>query len=231
MDGGSGCRCILEVLKETLSVQRKGGGRKNFRPQITELLTLDNRSQWPRGLRHEPSSPTRTLGSWGWVPHKAWMSLLCAFILCLCCPVFRHRPCDGLITRQRSPTDCVKRSRNWKSGQGPTNGCRAIDRQTDRYLILGWRGLCNSSFNNADSRFYCRASNDWMAINHGWQLAKTLVDTACIVPDWFVLRRSYLENLIIYIYIFCNFFVRGETDCESTWHVGHCLACFTSPGW
>jgi hypothetical protein len=22
-----------------------------------------------------------------------------------------------------------KRSRNWKSGQGPTNGCRAIDRQ------------------------------------------------------------------------------------------------------
>jgi hypothetical protein len=28
------------------------------------------------------------------------------FILCLCCPVFRWRPCDGLITRPRSPTVC-----------------------------------------------------------------------------------------------------------------------------
>jgi hypothetical protein len=31
-----------------------------------------------------------------------------AFILCLCCPVYRKRPCDGLITRPRSPTVCVK---------------------------------------------------------------------------------------------------------------------------
>jgi hypothetical protein len=28
------------------------------------------------------------------------------FILCLCCPVFRQRPCDELITRPRSPTVC-----------------------------------------------------------------------------------------------------------------------------
>jgi hypothetical protein len=26
------------------------------------------------------------------------------FIVCLCCPVFRQRPCDELITRPRSPT-------------------------------------------------------------------------------------------------------------------------------
>jgi hypothetical protein len=26
------------------------------------------------------------------------------FILCLCCPVFRYRPCDELITRPRSST-------------------------------------------------------------------------------------------------------------------------------
>jgi hypothetical protein len=25
------------------------------------------------------------------------------FVLCLCCPVFRQRPCDELITRPRSP--------------------------------------------------------------------------------------------------------------------------------
>jgi hypothetical protein len=33
---------------------------------------------------------------------------LCVF-LCLCCPVYRERPCDGLITRPRSPTVCVKK--------------------------------------------------------------------------------------------------------------------------
>jgi hypothetical protein len=32
-----------------------------------------------------------------------------AFILCLCCPVYSQRPCHGLFTRPRSPTDCVKK--------------------------------------------------------------------------------------------------------------------------
>jgi hypothetical protein len=32
---------------------------------------------------------------------------LCAFILCLCCPVSRQTPCDVLIPRPKSPTDCV----------------------------------------------------------------------------------------------------------------------------
>jgi hypothetical protein len=46
------------------------------------------RSQCPRGLRHELSSPARTLGSWVKIPLKAWMSI-CASILCLCCRVCR----------------------------------------------------------------------------------------------------------------------------------------------
>jgi hypothetical protein len=29
---------------------------------------------------------------------------VCAFMLCLCCPVCRQRPCDGLMTHPRSPT-------------------------------------------------------------------------------------------------------------------------------
>jgi hypothetical protein len=29
-----------------------------------------------------------------------------AFILCLCCPVFRQRPCDELISRPRNLTVC-----------------------------------------------------------------------------------------------------------------------------
>jgi hypothetical protein len=32
-------------------------------------------SQWPRGLRHQLSSLARTLGSWGRIPFKAWMSV------------------------------------------------------------------------------------------------------------------------------------------------------------
>jgi hypothetical protein len=32
---------------------------------------------------------------------------LCVFILCLCCYVCRYRPCDELIPRPSSPTDCV----------------------------------------------------------------------------------------------------------------------------
>jgi hypothetical protein len=37
-----------------------------------------------RGLRHKLSSHARTLESWVRIPLKVWMSVLCAFILCLC---------------------------------------------------------------------------------------------------------------------------------------------------
>jgi hypothetical protein len=43
------------------------------------------RSQWPRGLRHEQSSPAQTLGSWVRIPTEAWMSV--RVFLCLCCSV------------------------------------------------------------------------------------------------------------------------------------------------
>jgi hypothetical protein len=63
------------------------------------------RSQWLRGLRHELSSFFRTLGSW--FESHSRHGRLCAFILCFCCSVYRQRPCDTLIPRPRSPTDCV----------------------------------------------------------------------------------------------------------------------------
>jgi hypothetical protein len=49
-------------------------------------FTLDEhhncRSQWPRDLRHEPSSHSRTSRSWVRIPLEH--GCLCAFILCLC---------------------------------------------------------------------------------------------------------------------------------------------------
>jgi hypothetical protein len=47
----------------------------------------------------------------------------------------------GWSPRPRSPTDCVKSSRNWKSGQGPTEGYTAIDKMDgwidrDRYIDI-----------------------------------------------------------------------------------------------
>jgi hypothetical protein len=58
--------------------------------------------------------------------NPTWGMNVCVCLFCY--PVCRQRPCDSLIPRPRSPTVCVKRPRNWKSGQGPAKGCRAIDR-------------------------------------------------------------------------------------------------------
>jgi hypothetical protein len=42
------------------------------------------------------SNPTQDMDVW----------YVYVFILCLCCPVFRLRICDKLITRPKSPTVC-----------------------------------------------------------------------------------------------------------------------------
>jgi hypothetical protein len=70
------------------------------------------RSQWPRGLRHELSSLARKLGSRVRIPFEA-------FILCLCCSVYRLRPCDGLITLPRSRTISAKKITKLKKSPGP----------------------------------------------------------------------------------------------------------------
>jgi hypothetical protein len=37
---------------------------------------------WPRGLRHEMSSPIRTLGSWFGIPLQAWMYVRVFLFVC-----------------------------------------------------------------------------------------------------------------------------------------------------
>jgi hypothetical protein len=65
------------------------------------------------GLRHEPSSSTRTLGSWVRIPFKAWMSV-CVYSVCVVGSglVPGRYPAQGLL-----PT--VYRIKKLKSGQGP----------------------------------------------------------------------------------------------------------------
>jgi hypothetical protein len=52
-----------------------------------------------------------------------YVRLFCLYLCCVC----RYRPCNGLIIRLSTPTVCMKELRNWRRGQGPTEGCRAID--------------------------------------------------------------------------------------------------------
>jgi hypothetical protein len=95
-----------------------------FRPSCSNFsfcIPFLSRSQWPRGVKHELSSFARNFGSWFRIPLNAWMSILYAFILC----VGR----EALRRSDHPSKECYwlfKRSRNWKSSQGPTKGRRAI---------------------------------------------------------------------------------------------------------
>jgi hypothetical protein len=93
---------------------------QNFiRSSFQYTITCTRRTQWPRGLKHEPSSPAWTLGSWVGIPLEA---CLCAFILCVGRGLATGwSPVQGVL-----PT--VYRLRNWKRGQGP-KGCTAIARE------------------------------------------------------------------------------------------------------
>jgi hypothetical protein len=96
---------------------------------LTWLMSCNSWSQQPHGLRQELCSLARTLGSWIWIPPKAWMFGVYAFILCLCCPAFRERPCDRLITHPKSPTICEKWLWNRIRGQRPEWAGRGTEKK------------------------------------------------------------------------------------------------------
>jgi hypothetical protein len=52
---------------------------------------------------------------------------LCAFNLCLCCPVYRLVALRRADPRPENLADCVLNYETEKSVQGPTRGCKAID--------------------------------------------------------------------------------------------------------
>jgi hypothetical protein len=57
------------------------------------------------------------------------MDVLYVLILFLCCPLFRYRPCDELITRPRSPTVCKIDHETEKSEARAQGGCRASEKE------------------------------------------------------------------------------------------------------
>jgi hypothetical protein len=70
------------------------------------------------------------LGSWVRIPIKAWMFVrvfLCCVVLC------RYRPCDGLITRPRSPAICLNSLRNLLYVRRPGSN-RAVEPQKRKYF-------------------------------------------------------------------------------------------------
>jgi hypothetical protein len=64
------------------SVKQLASGTRDL---IRNVMYLSGRSQWPRGLRHEPVSPARTLGSWVRIPLEAWMSVCVYSMFVLSC--------------------------------------------------------------------------------------------------------------------------------------------------
>jgi hypothetical protein len=84
---------------------------------IAEPVTVAARSTaWTVFARSEAgfvgSNPTQGMNVW----------YVYVFILCLCCPVIRYRPCDELITHPRSPTVCAKMITALNARPGPWMG-------------------------------------------------------------------------------------------------------------
>jgi hypothetical protein len=56
------------------------------------------------------------------------------FILCLCCPLFRSRPCDELITRSMSPTVCKVIMKLKKQRPGPKGALEPVGEKNNRKM-------------------------------------------------------------------------------------------------
>jgi hypothetical protein len=89
---------------------------------FASVMVVGCRSRWPRDLRDEPSSLSRTLRSWVRIPLKASMSV-CVRLFYVCVALCVGSGLyDRLITCKRSPTDCVKVITNLKKRSGSNKG-------------------------------------------------------------------------------------------------------------
>jgi hypothetical protein len=99
--------------KHLILISRDFSAVKGFSSSVTSyaLFILHRcRSQWPRGLRHEPSSPAKTLGSWVRISLEACMSVCVYSVFVLSCvQVAALRQADPL---SKESYRLCKRSRN-----------------------------------------------------------------------------------------------------------------------
>jgi hypothetical protein len=135
-------------------------------PIILDDCKIGRRSQWPRDLRHEPSPPSRTLGSWVRIPIEAWMSVV--HLLCVCVVVC---VVSGLATGW-SPVQgvlpSVYRIKKPKNGHGP-KGHRARERENVCKIGLSWSSWLHFGPEDGGSTFLWNVSGprpDYMTPHH-----------------------------------------------------------------
>jgi hypothetical protein len=87
-------------------------------------------SQWPRGLRHEPSSPAQTLGSWVRIPLEALMSVWVYFVFVLFC--LQIAALRGADPPSKESYRLCKWSRNWKKAKAQQ---RAVEPEIDSVSV------------------------------------------------------------------------------------------------
>jgi hypothetical protein len=101
------CLCLIRFARPILILdsQLKPG---HF---ISVWQTERGRSQWPS----KAWTVFARLNAGIVRSNPTWGMDACVHLFCVC--VVLCVPCDGVIPRSRSPTDCVKRSRNWKAAK------------------------------------------------------------------------------------------------------------------
>jgi hypothetical protein len=142
---------------------------------------------------------------------------VCVFILCLCCPVCRWWPCNGLITRPRSSTVCVNKITKLKKKPGPNKGLYS------HWCMNKWMKEWMYEYRKYDCK-ESRISSVWSEVSTAEVMKSTIFWDITLCTPLKVNRRlggKYhldLQGLIS----------RGRYKCESRWqaHAGISLDLF-----
>jgi hypothetical protein len=97
--------CVLNFMLTIRNVGHCLNNQGNRGSSFFIKYIHKGRSQWPRGPRHEMSSPAQTLGSWVRIPFETQKSLRISSMFVL--PCVGSGLAAGLIIRPMSLTNCL----------------------------------------------------------------------------------------------------------------------------